>query len=390
MSRRDQRIRPTLFAGFAFASLTLMLTLAITGCGGGGSGATGGVSEESSSTGNAEVARAKAELATLYKGTAKSPETKGPAPKPGQNVWAISVGYGAVASKLAVEAFKEGAEELDWKVTLRDGKFEPSVWLSEIREAVRANADAIFLETIDCGSVKAGLEEAKKAGIIIIASSSHDCEPAFFSGEVDYVEGSYPDWLGAAGEAQSVWAIAQTDAKAKVLLVYENDINALVGMNARAKKRLEECTSCEIVGEVTFTGAELGPPLQQKVEQALLQYPDTTVVNGNYDAAVELGVAAAVRASGKDISVLGLEGQPNNIELVRKGEQAMGVGYGFGWYGYAAVDGIVRLEGGESSAGESGIGIQVYDAEHNLPPSGKPYEPSVDYRKAYREAWGLE
>jgi ribose transport system substrate-binding protein len=388
MTRRGKR---PAFLMLACACLGLVLALAITACGGGSSSSSssGGGSTEGGSSGNSEAATAKSELAKLYKGTFKTPESSGPAPKSGQNVWAILPGFAAVGSKLDAEAFKEGAEELGWNVTLKDGKFEPSVWLSSIREAIRANADAIWLEGIDCESVKAGLEEAKKAGILVIASAASDCEPALFSTETNFVDGGYTEYLEAVGEAQAIWAIANTNAEAKVLLVYENDLAGLIALNNGAKSRLEKCSTCEIVGEVPFTGTELGPPLQQKVEQALLQYPETTVVDGNYDSAVELGVAPAVRASGKEIQVLGYEGNPNNIELVRNGEQAMGGGYPFGWLSYAALGAIIRLQAGERSPGNSGMGIQVFDAENNLPPKGEPYVPPIEFRKYYREAWGL-
>jgi ribose transport system substrate-binding protein len=67
----------------------------------------------------------------------------------------------------------------------------------------------------------------------------------------------------------------------------------------------------------------------------------------------------------------------------------MGSGYPTGWLAYAGVDGILRLLAGEKEVGNSGAGLQVFDAEHNLPPKGEPFRPTFDYKQAYREAWGL-
>ena len=58
------------------------------------------------------------------------------------------------------------------------------------------------------------------------------------------------------------------------------------------------------------------------------------------------------------------------------------------WEGYQTIDNLVRLFAGEPPAG-SGIGLQVYDLEHNIPADGG-YRPPVDFKAAYREAWGLE
>jgi ribose transport system substrate-binding protein len=379
----------------ACVAMGLVLALAIAGCGGGGESSstvaetTGGAGNEGGSSGHSVLAKAESELAELYKGENGKPEAKAPEHKPGENVWVVSSGYAAEAEKIEAEEFKAAAESLGWNVTLKDGKFDPSVQLGAIREAVRAGADAIWLPTIDCEPVKAGLLEAKQAGIVVVSTNATDCEPALFSGETNYEVGDHEAYLRRFGEIQAIWAIAKTKAEAKVLLVYESDLQATKELNNASKARFEECATCEIVGEVSFTGSELGPPLQQKVEQALLKYPAVDVINGNYDGAVETSVAPAVRSSGKEIAVLGGEGVAGNIELIRNGEQAMAVGYPLGWPAYAAVDAMVRLLAGEAEAGNSGAGFQVVDAEHNLPPKGEPFRPSVNFQQLYKEAWGV-
>lgn len=389
---RPEKSSRRLASALTFAAVCLTLALAISACGGGSGSSSSGTATGGGegSSGGSEAATAKAELAKLLKGDYGKPNPKAPAHKSGLNVWAISVGFEAQGSKIGVEEFKAGAEELGWHATLRDGKFSPSAELTAVREAVQAHADAIWLEAVDCEPIKAGLEEAKQAGIIVIASNSNDCAQPLFSGETELQSGAYPEYLTRFGEAQAIWAIADSNAEAKVLLVYENDVAGTKVINEGAKKRLEQCETCEIVGEVPFVGPELGPPLQQKVEQALLKYPDTTVVDGNYDTAVELGVAPAVRSSGKQIDVLGSEGLPTNLELIANGEQAMDVGYSFGWVAYSALDGIIRLAAGEKEVGKSGADLQVIDAENNLPAGkGEPFEPPVDYKALYREAWGI-
>lgn len=392
MGRHQMRLK------WICVALGLVAVFALTACGGGSSSSSStsnesadtGTGSSESGSGGSEVKTAQSELAALLKGEYGKPDPKAPEPKSGVSVWGIYPGFQAAGSKIEADEFKAGAEELGWKATNRDGKYDPSVQLAAVREAVRANADAIWLEAVDCEPIKAGLEEAKAAGIIIVASNAHDCSQPVFTAETEYVMGDTRAYAKRWGEAQAIWAIANTNAEAKVLQVYENDLAITKEVNEAAKQRFEKCAGCEIVGEVTFTGSEIGPPLQQKVEQALLQYPEVTVVNGNYDAAVELGIAAAVRSSGKEIAVLGGEGQPNNVELVRNGEQAMGVGYPIGWVSYSALDAINRLLAGEKSIGNSGAGIQVYDAEHNLPPAGQAFSPPIDYRSLYQKAWGLE
>jgi ribose transport system substrate-binding protein len=37
---------------------------------------------------------------------------------------------------------------------------------------------------------------------------------------------------------------------------------------------------------------------------------------------------------------------------------------------------------------DSGIGWQLVDKDHGLPPAG-PLEPKIDYKGTYRKAWGV-
>ncbi len=62
------------------------------------------------------------------------------------------------------------------------------------------------------------------------------------------------------------------------------------------------------------------------------------------------------------------------------------------WEYYAALDVINRLLHGDKPFGgafPSGCGIQLFTKSRNLPPQGKPFEPSADFEAAYRKAWGV-
>jgi ribose transport system substrate-binding protein len=109
------------------------------------------------------------------------------------------------------------------------------------------------------------------------------------------------------------------------------------------------------------------------------------------DAAITGGVGAAVQSSGRSPQILkmGGEGQPANMDLMREGrQQDAGVGYPPDWEGWSAMDGLNRMFNDEEPV-SSGIGLQLFDKDHNMPASGG-YKPPVDFRAAYRKAWGLE
>ena len=46
------------------------------------------------------------------------------------------------------------------------------------------------------------------------------------------------------------------------------------------------------------------------------------------------------------------------------------------------------LLAGEES-GQSGVGVSVFDLDHDLPPEGEACRPSIDYEPVFKEVWGV-
>jgi ribose transport system substrate-binding protein len=153
---------------------------------------------------------------------------------------------------------------------------------------------------------------------------------------------------------------------------------------------LAKCGGCKIVAEVDFKAAELGPTLQQKAASALLQHPTANAVKIPYTAAAILGIAPAVVQSGRKdkLYVMGGEGFEPELDLLRTGKGVTAVNIvASDWTGWAAVDTLNSLFLGQQPA-DSGLGWQLADAGHNVPAQG-PFVASVDFKAAYRKAWGL-
>ncbi len=171
----------------------------------------------------------------------------------------------------------------------------------------------------------------------------------------------------------------------------ETDSQGTLHIHEGFQEQMALCAECEVVAEIEYTGAEFGPVLQQKISQAIVQHPEANAVYGGYDGPITSGIAAAVRASGRvdDLYVTGGEGQIENVALVRenKGQNA-GSGSVIQWESWGGVDSMNRVLNGEEPT-TTGIGIQVWDKENNLPEPGHQWEPEADFRQLYREAWGV-
>lgn len=370
-------------------ALTLLATT-LTACAGGGTEDAGAKAED------ADTARYQKTLEGWYDGTYKEP--KGPAVESpaSRDIWFVSVGLGVEYAVRSADAAKAAANDLGWNVHVYDAKFDPNQMLTGIQQAVVAKADGIIVSAIDCATVKNGAQQAADAGIPIVSIEGVDCDPGLYSHVVGYTGGSsFQDATKAFGKAQADWLIARTDGQAKVVLNTGEDTETTRLAGKGQREALEDCPTCEILDDVTWTTADLGPKLQEKIQQAMVKHPDANAFLPSYDAIMtQSGGAQALTASGRlaQLSVGGGEGTIAGIEQIRNGKgMQMCAGQSVEWETYAAYDALIRLFlDRDPSEVDTGNGIQVCDKDHNLPSKGEPYAPPVDFVASYHQMWGLD
>ncbi len=388
----EREARPTRWRRLAaFAALAAVVGVAATGCGsdsGGGGSTTGGTDSA------AYLANVKQQVQKYLKGTYESPPTTAPKPQPGKNIWLISTGQALTLSANAVLGGAEAAKKMGWKATVFDGKFDPTVWAQGIRQAIADKADGIMLYIIDCNLVKGPLQQAKAAGIPVVGMESLDCDftnpgdKPLLADTPPYVEGKFSKWIRDYGTVQALWTINKEDGKPDTLLARTDEAQAFTQIRLGVEREYKKCPECKLT-DYAFKNADLGPTLRSKTEQALLRNPNADSINLSYDGLAPGGVAAAVQSSGRDIQVVGSEGDRAVMEILRSGKPGYdaGVGIPSQWEGYAAMDALNRVFHQQKVVG-SGIGLQLFDKDHNVPPSG-PYKAPFDFKAIYAKAWGV-
>ena len=401
-------------------SLAVLATAALSlsaACGGGDSvadtagSATGSGSGSSSDAASDDiVAEAKAAVEVNRAGTDRALPASAPAPEAGKNVWVISCLQVAEGCAVPAQGAKEAGDAMGWDVTVFDGQGAPDVYSKGVRAAIADNADGIILDVVDCVTVKSPLEEAKAAGVKIVANYSFDCNDPLlgeggmplFDAEVQYEQGkSYLELVeDLYSRSVADFVIAETDGQAKIIMFTQEDI--LVGQHLYKgfQKRIEECSGCEIVKEVPFTLQDLvTDQLQGKTTAALTQNPTADVVYAPYATAITLGIGRAVTAAGRDADVLvtGGEGLTPNIGFVREGKgQDFLAGSPSLWTGWAVADTLNRVFAGEPNV-DSGIGFQTLTTGGPLPTETDYYDgnidedgkPRSDYKANYLKIWGV-
>jgi ribose transport system substrate-binding protein len=299
-----------------------------------------------------------------------------------------------------VGAAEEAAKAAGWDVDVYDNQLNPANSEGLVRQAISSGADGIILQAIDCPGVKGPLQEAKAKGIQVVGIYAFDCndpifggsDPALFSGSINYgadAQAGIGQFTEKYGADQAKAVIAATGGKAKVIF-FNSTPTVLQYTGKGFLEELEKCAECEVVAEIEFAGAELGPNLQQKATSALLQHPEANVVKSPYTSATLLGIAPAVKQSGRanDIYVMGGEGFEPELDLLRTDQGVSAVNIApSDWTGWAAVDTMNSLFAGTEPV-DSGLGWQLVDQDNNLPPSG-PFVPEVDFKSIYKKAWGV-
>jgi ribose transport system substrate-binding protein len=388
------------------AAVGLILAVALAACGGsssssssstpsgGGSttasGGSGGESEE------AGVAEAKKLLAKYGKGVGGPLPSSPTTPPAGKEVWILSCSQAASGCSIGADAAKEAAEIAGLTVRLVDGEGDASKYNTAIEQARVAGADAMILFAIDCAPVKQSLQRAKEAGMIIEDDTGFDCDDPVQGGtEPLFTHQTEPEkgvesWRKAAligGELQAAWAIANIEGKKEAIQFKSTDVEN-IQLFVEGFKKAFDCAECSVAETVPFHLTELGSPITQKAQTAMLKHPDVNVLESAPDP-VAISTAQAIVNAGKTSSVdnTGLLGVPENIALIReKRGQSMSVAWPATWLGWASVDDVIRLLN-EEKPEYSGWGQGIID-EESLP-EGEDYEPPVDFQANYEKLWGV-
>src|SRR5262249_39608138 len=89
-------------------------------------------------------------LAAAYKGTLSEPDSSSRPAVKGKKIVIISSGQASESSAIPVNAAKEAAEKLGWKVTVYDDQLNPANDGNLFNQAIASGADGIILDAIDC------------------------------------------------------------------------------------------------------------------------------------------------------------------------------------------------------------------------------------------------
>ncbi|MDO9435915.1 substrate-binding domain-containing protein [Hydrogenophaga sp.] len=334
----------------------------------------------------------------LMKGDVEAPPASGPKGVPGKRIWWISCSQNVPTCALMGDAAKEAAKVLGWTIQIGDGKLSAVTYAETIRIALAQKPDAIVVQGIACGNIKQPLNEARTQGVPVLSLQGPDCdEPPengkpLFSGPMRY--NSQVTTMERAtylrGKLAAQYAINITKGQARIIFERGND-PIIEPINRGFIDELKKCEGCQIVKTVDYVPTDQGPDgaLAQGLTAALAQHPNATVLYAPYDANLTLSRGAQiVRQSGRSLFVIGADGTPAGLDLVRQGLVTVETGgKAFDWYAWGAMDNLNRMFSGQPTVAQ-GLGWQPVDKLRNLPAKpGSPVAAPFDVQSHYTKIW---
>jgi ribose transport system substrate-binding protein len=341
---------------------------------------------------------------TIHKGTYRAPDPTTRIAAKGKKVAIISRGQQSPSSQIPTDAADEAAKALGWETVRFDLKLDPRNAPQAVRDAIAAGVDGIVTNT-DCAYAPAEFAEAKAKEIEIVPLFTFDCTDPTIAGRtgqslftvgLNYRFGSGEKvdavrYNAAGGTIAASALIAATNGTAKVIAVTDVTSTILTYTHAGFMTQMKRCTTCQVLEEIKYTGADvLDGGLLTKIKDALQRHPEVTALRGGNSTAVQVGIAPALVATRmqNQVLVIGGEGQERDLDLIRtKQGLNMTLSTDSQWIGWAVIDALNSAFNGEESR-TPGVGAMLIDREHNLPPSG-PVQHNVNYKSVFRKAWGV-
>jgi ribose transport system substrate-binding protein len=337
------------------------------------------------------VAQAKADAAR-YAGPQTKWEgpTSAPKPDPGKSIVFLSGDEQNDISHLYGIYIKQAGEQVGWKVTIIDGKGSPTSWLAGMNQAIalKPNGIAMFADA-------ASLKDPIKAGVAQGVS--------FVGLHAAGLPGPQPDLNlfvniqedpREIGKAEAQWAIADSDGKARVVILTHNEYAIAEVKSMATKAAVEKCVGCKVLDYVNSPASEAAQRQPQLTTSWIQRFGPpfygTSVGDNDWDFAVPVLRAGGIAPD--QVKLIGADGNRSAYDRIRKGGQyqAVTVSEPIELQAYQAIDELNRAFHGQAPSGFVQPPFLVTkDNIHTEGGDQNTFIPSNDYKKRYLQIWGI-
>lgn len=379
--------------GVAVAAASIII---LAGCSGGDAGTPGAAGEPAAElSAEAQTARDMVDAASVSIDEFEAP---GPAfdasAIAGKTVYYIPATLQVPVLKVIGEHLTDALSNVDATIQVCDGKANPADISSCVAQAIGADAGAVVTAGITPEFAPTAFADLAAAGIPWVqglTAPAGDADPS----QVAYVTENQvllQSW-------STNWVIADSDAKANVLVIKLTDTPATtmwadMGILATYEKGCADC----VVEVIEINSGQLDR-LQSLISSTLVANPDITYIQAQFDQflpAVTQGIQSSAR---DDVTVASVDGFLSTLqEMEAGGNIASAVAYNKAALGWYLADAAARLAAGQPAVqnldfpfrrafNESNLGNLTLTPEAEA--SGEWFG-DADYQAGFLELWGIK
>lgn len=195
------------------------------------------------------------------------------------------------------EGFVAACNELGIEVTSLDAKYDVAAQVTYLEDCIQRGVNGVMITPLDENALAPIVEQAKEAGIVI-GAEAQVISNAQIDGSLD--EYAYGQKIG---EAAATWINEKLGGKGNVLLVAQDDVEAVIARTDGIRDRiLELCPEAVIVARQNGSNTELAMSVTENI---LTSNPEVNVIC-TCDDFGGIGAYEAVNGMGKASDEFGI------------------------------------------------------------------------------------
>jgi ribose transport system substrate-binding protein len=361
-----------------------------TACGTGSDSSTGGSS-------SADVKKAQARVDQVSKEPEFTFDTPlGKKPEQGKEVVYISVLLGIPFSQEIVGGFEDAIEASGNESRVVDANGSVKEGERLFQQAIDQGADAIVIQSIDTEALRAPVEDAKRAGIPVIALFENNPRLPTPEEEQLGVFGHVSFDYTEAGRLQSDWVIADSGGDAHAVIIQSPDSGVakpqVQGNKSEFEKLCPDSCEYEVEDVLQADWATRIPTLTSTA----LKDPTVNYLMPIYDGMATYVTPEVAKAGAQDrVKVTSINADRPQMKQLADGEIIGAlVGQPLDWLGWAVADQTLRAMNGAKPVANEEIPLRVFTEDNvqalDLEADQSKWFGDADYQGEYMKLWGVE
>lgn len=286
---------------------------------------------------------------------------------------------------------KEAGAKIGWDVTVIDGKGSPTSWLAAFNQAIALKPDGIAIFA-DASSLQDPIKTANADGITVIGLHATALPgPVPELGVFFNIQGDPRN----VGKTEAEWAIADSDGKARVVILTHNEYKIAETKSGATKAMIEKCSGCQVLEYANSPASQADQRMAQLTTSWIQRFGTplyiTSVGDNDFDFAVPVLRSGGIKPG--EVKLIGADGTRSAYDRLHKGGayQEMTVSEPVELQAYQAIDEFNRAFNKQPPSGFVQPPYVVTTANVDAE-GGKTnvFIPSNDYVKHYLSNWGVK